>query len=427
MFKIKITLLCIVVMFQCRHKVVAQDTLKITVEQAEEQFFEKNLFLLAERCNIDITDAAIVQAKLLNNPTIGVGDLNFWHPNAADELGLSSTSFGNRTVFSTELEQIVRTAGKRKKLVNVEKVSKDIAIQEFEAFLLALKTELRTILYETIYLQSYLKLIKFQEQSVQNLVDVYKKQTADGNIAKSELIRLQASLVELETEANELITELRRQNTNLKILLNIKPDTDISILPDAASTKNPAEILLVDLLETAKNLRPEFLLSDLNVQYNEKLLLYEKSLRSPDLGLSVNYDRYGGVWNNFVGVGVKVDIPAFNRNQGNIKMAKMKIEQSHYYADYQKNAILHEIVEKYEHYTLNYNYYKKLMNNDFSDDSEKMLEVYSRNLLNKNINMLEYIDFMYAYKTTKQAILTAKMNLDTSFAELQFSVNSVIN
>jgi len=48
-------------------------------------------------------------------------------------------------------------------------------------------------------------------------------------------------------------------------------------------------------------------------------------------------------------------------------------------------------------------------------------------LLNRNISMLEYVDFMDAFRTTRQAILIAKKNLDTSFAELQFSVNSVIN
>jgi cobalt-zinc-cadmium efflux system outer membrane protein len=40
--------------------------------------------------------------------------------------------------------------------------------------------------------------------------------------------------------------------------------------------------------------------------------------------------------------------------------------------------------------------------------------------------MLEYLDFMDAYKTTKQAILMAKKNLNTSFAELQFSINNEI-
>jgi cobalt-zinc-cadmium efflux system outer membrane protein len=411
----------------CRHGVLAQDTLKISIEQAEKQFLEKNLQVLAERYNIDIADAAIAQAKLLNNPSIGFGDINFWRQDAANELDVSPAPFGNRIVFSVELEQIIRTAGKRRKLVDLEKASKEIAIQEFEAFLLSLKTELRIILNETVYLQSYMDIIKIQEETINNLVQVYKNQTALGNIAKSELIRLQSSLIELESEANELRTELNKQYKDLKILLNIKPEAGILILPSAAATKNPDEIFVIDLLEMANHSRPEFLLSDLNVKYHEKMLRYEKSQRSPDIALSLNYDRYGGVWRNFAGVGIGFDIPVFDRNQGNIKIAKLNIEQSSYNAEYQKNAIQQEIMEIYHNYKMNYDFYRKIMDNDFLEDLDNMLEVYARNLLNKNINMLEYIDFMDACKTTKQAILTAKKNLDTSFAELEFSVNSKIN
>jgi cobalt-zinc-cadmium efflux system outer membrane protein len=259
------------------------------------------------------------------------------------------------------------------------------------------------------------------------LVEIYKNQTLQGNIARSELIRLQSSLIELESEANTMRTELNRQYKELKILLNIAPQTAISILPATTVTKNPDEILLIDLLETAKNSRPEFLLSDLNIRYNEKLLVYEKSLQSPDVGLKANYDRYGGVWKNFFGIGVSVDIPMFNRNQGGVKMAKLNIEQANYNAEYQKNTIQQQIAEIYYNYAMNYRFYQKITDNDFSEDLENMLEVYSRNLLNRNISMLEYIDFMDAYRTTKQAILTAKKNLETSFDELQFSINSVIN
>ena len=419
---IRILLLCMTFML-CGHKIIAQETVNMTVEQAEKRFLENNLQLLAERCNVDMADAAIVQAKLWNNPTIGVGDLNFWHPNVAEELDISKASFGNKIAFSLELEQMIRTAGKRRKLIDLEKVSKEIAIQEFESFLLGLKTALRSILYETIYLQSYLDIIQIQQESVNSLVAVYKNQTSEGNIAKSELIRLQSSFITLETEANDVRTALYRQYKELKMLLNVAPETVITILPAAITTKNPDDISLIELLETAKNARPEFLLSDLHIQYSEQLFRYEKSQRSPDIGLSLNYDRYGGVWKNFVGIGISFDIPVFSRNQGNIKMAKTGIEQANYVAAYQKNAIQQEIAEIYDNYTMNYRFYQKISDNDFSDDLDGMFEVYARNLLNRNISMLEYVDFMDAYRTTKQAILIAKKNLDTSFAELKFSVN----
>jgi len=410
-----------------KHNILAQNILEITIEQAEKQFLEKNLQLLAERCNISIDDAAIAQAKVLNNPTIGVSNINFWNPNACNEVEVVPNSFGNQVIFSVELEQMIRTAGKRKKLVNLEKVSKEIAIQEFEAFLLNLKTELKIILHETVYLQSNLNIVNKQQKINNNLVQIYKNQTAHGNIAKSELIRLQSSLIELESEVNEIRTELIKQYKEIKVLLNINPGTEIVITAETSvAVKNPDEILLTDLLEMAKNSRPEFLLSDLNVKYHEKLLVYEKSQRSPDIALSLNYDRYGGVWKNFVGIGISLDIPVFNRNQGNIKMAKHFLEQSNFYAEEQKSRIQQEVAEFYNSYKMNYLFYNKLMENDFSEDLDNMLEVYTRNFLNRNINMLEYIDFMYAYKTTKQAMLMAKKNLDTSFAELQCSVNNEI-
>jgi cobalt-zinc-cadmium efflux system outer membrane protein len=423
---IKIPLVCIIVLL-CNYKIYAQDIIQITIEQAERQFLEKNLQILAERCHIAMADAAIVQAKVLNNPTLGVGDINFWRPKAAEELDVTPANFGNGICFSVELEQVIRTAGKRKKLIDMEKVSKEIAIQEFEAFLLSLKTELKTILHETVYLQSYSKIIEIQHASIIHLVNAYKKNLSNGNVAKGELIRLQSSLIELEAELNEVQTALNHQYKELKVLLNISPETAIFILPATITTKNPDEISLTDLFEMAKNSRPEFLLSDLDVTYHEKLLVYEKAQRSPDIALKANYDRYGGVWKNFVGIGISFDIPMFDRNQGNIKMAKLSMEQSNYNAAYQKNVILQEVAAFYENYKMNYQFYKKHADDDFSEELEGMLEVYSRNFLNRNISMLEYLDFMEAYRTAMQVILAAKKNLEVSFAELEFSVNAIIN
>jgi cobalt-zinc-cadmium efflux system outer membrane protein len=274
---IRIILLCIFVI--CTQKIIAQNRLIISIEEAEKQFLEKNLQILAERYNIDIADAAILQAKALNNPTIGVNDVNFWHHKMVDEQGVTSNAFGNRVVFSAQLEQMIQTAGKRRKLIEVEKASREIAVQEFEIFLLGLKTELRINLREIIYLQSYLEIIDLQQKTVNKLVEAYKKQTIAGNIAKTELIRLQSSMIELDTEANELLVELHGPYKSLKILLNIPPEMEIFVSNTTAETKKPNEIALNQLFDTVKNTHPVFLMSDLNIKYHENLLRYEKAQR----------------------------------------------------------------------------------------------------------------------------------------------------
>lgn len=397
---------------------------KLTTEQIEDLFLSNNLELLAAHVNIDIADAAIVQAKLLNNPTIVVGQVNFWNSGAEEEFNSSSSAFGRNIQFSLELNQIIRTAGKRRKLVDLEKVSKEIIIQEFELLLLNLRTELRKILNEVMYLQAYQQIIGLQQESMGLLVDSYKIQTEKGNISKTEILRLQSSIIESESEINEIQVELNRHYKELKILLNIPMGIEIEIVEDNRDPKKPDEILLSELFEKAKAFKPEYILSDLNTKHGKNLIIYEKSHRIPDLSISASYDRYGGVWNNFVGFGIGIDIPIFNRNQGNIKAAKLNLEQSNYYADQNKNIIQQEIIELYKNYLLNYDFYMKLVDNNFYDDMKNMLEVYTRNLLNKNISMFEYIDFMDAYKANMQTILDSKKKMNISFAELQFCVNN---
>jgi len=425
---IRITVLCAILLMSYAHGILAQNRLEFTVEQAEARFLERNLQLLAERYNIAMADAMILQARLFENPTLTAHDVNFWRPSeVADELNIPHASLGQRVVFSLELEQLITTAGTRRRAVAVERMAREIAVREFEALLLELKIELRTALYETIFLQSYLNVINRQQESIEHLVEQFRRQTMAGNIARTELIRLQASLIEIISEANELRMELNEQHRKLIALLNLAPGTEIYILPSESAMKNPDEIVLADLFELARNARPEFLLADLNVQYSERVLRYEQSHRVPDLTLSLQYSRYDGMWGNFVGVGVGFDIPVFNRNQGNIRVARFQVEQEMHNAEFERNAVFQEIVESFNNYRMSYNFYRQIADSDFFEELENLLEIYSRNLLNRNINMLEFIDFMEAYRTAKEAVLTAQRNLNTSFAELQFSVNQPIN
>jgi len=46
--------------------------------------------------------------------------------------------------------------------------------------------------------------------------------------------------------------------------------------------------------------------------------------------------------------------------------------------------------------------------------------------MKRNISMLEYLDFIEAYKSNKQTVLTAEKNLNSSFEELQFAVGTVL-
>ena len=128
-------------------------TVKLNTEQIEALFLKQNLQLVAERMNIDLADAEIAQAKLWENPTFTLADLNLWSTatqRTGEEIPPLFGNFGRNTEFSVELSQLIYTANKRKKLIAREKVSKEIVIQEFEDVLRGLKTELRKTISELV-------------------------------------------------------------------------------------------------------------------------------------------------------------------------------------------------------------------------------------------------------------------------------------
>lgn len=420
----KIRLLVILAIAQISLYSFAQQTLTLSVEQAEALFLQQNLELIAEKMNVDIADANIAQAKLWENPELSIGDINIWGSKSQREEA-EMGSFPRNAQFSIELSQLIQTANKRGKLIRKEKVSKEIAIQEFEEVLRGMKVELRKSISEIIYLQSYNEVLSTEEAHLNQLIAAYHKQMTQGNVPKNELLRLQSSALELENEINEVQTELNEQQKNLKTLLCLDPMTVLVIKQNDSAVVDPNTLLISQLIELASNSRPDIKRQKLEIQLQDKTLDYEKSLRVPDLTLSANYDRYGGVWKDFVGVGISFNLPFLNRNQGGIKAAK--IAKSQYMAQQQENLAHHEVVEAYSNYSRAHKFYQKVQSNSLLSELDKMLEVYTKNLLNKNISMLEYLDFMESYKANKQTMLTARQKLDILFEELQYSTGAIIN
>lgn len=403
-----------------------QQDLTLNREEIEALFLKNNLELIVERYNVDIADAVVAQAKLWDNPSLAVSGVNLWSSRGQKEeiQEMATSSFLRNTELSVELSQLLLTANKRGKLVQREMASKEMALWEFEEVLRGLKVELRKSVCSIRFSQAYLEVLMNQQRSVDQLVEVYKRQTLAGNIAKSELLRLQSALIELDDEINEVRMDLTEQEKTLKVLVNVSPLVRIRIAGDAGAGKVPDELVLADLWQLADESRPDVKRYASQTRYHQKSLAYEKSLRIPDVTFSANYDRYGGVWKDFVGFGVSIDLPFLNRNQGNIRSAKLSLAQSRDMAQLQQNTVRHEVTAALSGYVYSFDFYEKISKDSLLPELDDMLDVYTKNLLNKNISMLEYLDFMEAYKTNKRTMLAAEKNVNIQFEELQYRVGT---
>ena len=404
----------------------AQDTLYINIREAEDLFLKQNLGLIAEKLNIDIAEAAIMQAKLWHNPTFVVEDVNLWTTDAfRDEMAeiISPGSFAPNRQFAVGIEQVIVMGGKRRKLIEMEKVSRDIAAQYFEELLRSLKIELRNACAEILFLQEYSKALEKQRTSLDALIGNYRSQVEQGNVSRSELLRLQASALEVRSEINDLQREMNQQQKDLKVLLNISTPAHIVLTAIDMNIKSPSELSFGNLFELAETSRPDLKEAIFQKGYFERSLRYEKAQRTPDLAFRAIYDRAGGIGRNFTGFGLSMDLPFFDRNQGNIRVAQISVQQSQTLVEQKQLEVRNEIIHAMQNYTLAYDFNRQI-SNEFISDLDEILESYIRNFVNRNIGILEFLDFFEAWKENKYTILTAQKEVKISFEELQYAVGT---
>lgn len=405
----------------------AQATLKLSRAESEGLFLKENLSLLAEKLQISQAETKVIQAKLWPNPTFTIDQVNFWATDAQtggqEVIPSLGNILGKNRQAGLELEQLVQTARKRKKLIAVEQVAVEKSKQYFEDLLRSLKIEFRNKLTELQYLQLSKNIYQNQFNSIQKLAKAYKNQVDQGNFPKGEYIRIKALELEISKELTDVIASTNESQKELKILMRLNPTFNLEILDNNYWNQiaTPNQFLAENLIEKAKENRPDYKLAQLEKSYSDKLLIYEKSQKTPDVNFSVAYDRGGNAMWDFIGFGLSFDLPVFNRNQGNIASAKIGQEIAETQFQQKDLALENEIV------LANQNLNQAILfHNDIERDYEKDLDTlwtnYTKNFMDRKISLLEYLDFTDAYLVNKRIIIEAKKEVHDKSEELNYTV-----
>ncbi len=408
-------------------KALAQDTLELSRQECEAIFLKENLLLIAEKLEVPKAEAIVQQARLWPNPNFTLDQVNLWatkgQTGGKEAVPPLFGNFGRNQQFGFEVQQLIQTARKRSKLVAVEQVNADHASLGFDELLRNLKAELRKNLTNLQYLQLKEKIYLNQVASVNQLLKAYQAQADQGYIPKSEVIRLKA----LELEISRNISEIARQNNDaqkeIKLWLRLPPATRIRLNDDGfiRNIDSLRRYTMAEIAEQAKLSRPDLRMATLGETHAKRVIDYEKARRVPDLTLKGTYDRNGNTMLNFFGFGVVMDLPLFDRNQGNIRQAQIRADQSRKLTEYKSSEIENEVVLAYSN-LLNAIQLASKIDRNYEADLDEMLHAHTRNFTSRNMSMLEFLDFMDAYLENKQIILETMKSVNDHVEELNYCV-----
>ena len=371
-----------------------EGVVRLSLDDALERFAACNLSLIAERYHVDMAEAQVTQAKLFENPVVSF-EQNVYNRNNGKYFDL-----GKEGEAVVEIEQLIYIAGQRNKRVRLEKLNKEMAVYQFEEVIRTLRGELKEKFVDLYYTRKSLSVYDREIGYLSTVLDVYKEQNAKGNVSLLEKSRIQALLLSLKQERNGISNEAVALEGDLRLLLGLKREEVPEPLFDE-SALDRIELEKLPLAELSARMagRPDLKQAEAGIRASEADVRLQRSLAFPEVSLKGAYDRAGNFCNNYFAIGLSVSVPIFNRNQGNIKSARLSVLRNNTLAEQARRLADNELFACYTKLAKALELYRS-SDYELERDFDRIIEGVNAGFRKRNISLLEFIDYYEAYKET---------------------------
>ena len=398
------------------------DTIRLTLPQAEQQFFQNNLAVLAQQYNVTVAQAQTVQARLIDNPSLYVEQ---------DVLRrrIVRPSVPEGTVGSEAIvtvQQLFSLAGRRKAAGLAAQQGAVVEQYNLQDLLRNLRYQLRTTFYDLYFKQRTLKAYATEITSLSRTVGLYQTQFEKGNIALKEVIRLRAFLFTLQSERQSLLNDVASDQTDLHVLLRDATGSQYVPVADLVRTRG----LTLDgyseqaLVDTALVRRTDLNARRATLQQQNLNLKLQQKLAMPDLAVGYTYDKAGSYINNYNALTLGMAVPLFNRNQGNIQVAKAQIAGNQLLVEQQQLVVQSEVHQAYQLAARN----DELFRNTDRDTAPfaRLMVGIEQSYAKRILSVVEYLDFFESYKNNLVQMNTLRANRVRAFEQLNFAVGKPV-
>jgi cobalt-zinc-cadmium efflux system outer membrane protein len=161
------------------------------------------------------------------------------------------------------------------------------------------------------------------------------------------------------------------------------------------------------------------------VKYKQQSLAYQKALAVPDVTLGPNFDKNSNYTPNYVGLGISLPLPVFDRNQGNIKAARWQLKAEEANMQLADVELSNNVVSAYNKLknTLQLN---ANIPSGFYEDYGTLFNKVVQSYRDRQISMVEFIDYFDTYKDAMQKQTQQLLNVQLAKDELNTQIGTDI-
>ncbi|MEO8398478.1 MAG: TolC family protein, partial [Ignavibacteriaceae bacterium] len=289
---------------------------RITLQQAVETALENNPNLKAFKYEISSLEKLKIQASLITNPGANFDAENF--------LGGKELSGFRGSEYTFTASQLFELGGKRSSRINLTNKGINALQGEYELLKLDLIAQVKSAFFDLFRIQQQIELQKKFIEINEEILKTVSERVKAGRTSPAEESKVKVALINSRIEFQRLQRNYSSTQTRLNTLqgtigINLAPSTDLfEVLLIPPQKKEIFENL--ENIPSIKNLGNE-------TNLRKAQLELEESQSVPDLTVSGGVRYLNELKSNSFVAGISIPLPFFNRNQGNIQSAEVRIQQ----------------------------------------------------------------------------------------------------
>ncbi len=386
------------------------DTVYLSIPDAEQRFVSKNLSLLISQYDVSISKDNYLQAKLWYNPNLTYTQ-EVYNPYSKEWLNAN-----NENAF--QIQEILTIGGRHSAYANLNKIGIRQAQFQLADLLRSLKYQLYTDISDLYSNQQLVTMYKMEESRIAPLVESTRALFQAGNASGNDLIRLQAQYqdaVALEITCQQAILNDQKE---LKTLL-VYPSNSYLVVKEIGIGLGQIPPFQT-ILDSAQKNRPDLMLALTGIAYQKQNVKLQHATTIPDLTVGVSYDKAGSYEPNFWGIYGSMDLPFFNRNQGNIKVARDQEKQAELNDSLALHSVQNEVTSNYCNlYRINTEYSR--IDAGYENDLNEMMNNAVTNYNKRYISLLDLLSQISTFVDGKTNLINIKVQYFNAIHSLNYS------
>jgi cobalt-zinc-cadmium efflux system outer membrane protein len=387
-----------------------------TLQQALQTARNNSPILKTEQLNIGIAQTDIVTAKLRPNPILNNQSLQLMQ---SSQFPANTDWYQgqNRQVW-WQLTKSFQIAGQRKYKIDVANKNVAFAEKNYTETERNLFSEVAAKWLEVWTAQKQLDIIQIAKGNIDSLVIINQNLYKNQVITQTDLFRTELLSKQYAIQYKTALQEVTNRQNELKFLLgiqeNIKVDTADNFL---FTMPQSIDSLLTQSLQN----RSDILTTKSMIEVSNSNIKLQKSLAYPQPELGFIYNPQNTI--PYFGIYATIDLPIFNRNQGEIKKSYLLKQQAEQHLFTIQSQLQTEIITAYASYQLQQQNVQNFQT--ILEQSQTILNNVKYAYLKGGTTIIDFLEAQRSWLETQQQYYDALQQYRQSYIQLLYATGLI--